>query len=332
MRRALAALADGAGRRRAGAGRRRGARARPAPAAADPAVAVRVGGGRGARHLVLRAGGAVAAAAAGAATTGGRCRGGQGARRACRCRSLCGAIGVVLLVVHDRWPATSAAATALDNWAPTFLLITFWVGMVFVVDPVRRRLPRVQPVPGDRAAAAVARTGPYPERLGRWPAAVGLLDLHLDRARSPGWGEDPAMLVTAALIYTVYTLAAQVYFGVETWTRYCESFAVYFNLFAPHVGVRDARRRGSGSGARSVGLPRLDQAALNGRGSSRVMIGTVTFDGLSQGQLWLRYLQTGVVDTAGRTRDRRRQRHQSGRDARAGAGRAAGMGLLPARH
>ena len=29
-------------------------------------------------------------------------------------------------------PATSASGTALDNWAPTFLLITFWVGLVFV--------------------------------------------------------------------------------------------------------------------------------------------------------------------------------------------------------
>ena len=40
------------------------------------------------------------------------------------------------------------------------------------------------------------------------------------------------MLVTAALGYTVLTLAAQVYFGVETWTRYGESFAVYFDMFA----------------------------------------------------------------------------------------------------
>ncbi len=28
------------------------------------------------------------------------------------------------------------------------------------------------------------------------------------------------------------TLAAQVYFGVETWTRNGEAFAVYFDMFA----------------------------------------------------------------------------------------------------
>ena len=32
---------------------------------------------------------------------------------------------------HDPRPGTSAPQTALDNLAPTFLLITFWVGMVF---------------------------------------------------------------------------------------------------------------------------------------------------------------------------------------------------------
>jgi hypothetical protein len=37
---------------------------------------------------------------------------------------------------------------------------------------------------------------PYPERLGRWPAAVGLLVFTWIELVS-GWGEDPPMLVTA---------------------------------------------------------------------------------------------------------------------------------------
>ena len=171
----------GAGRRRAGAGGGRGARARPAPAAADPAVAVRVGGRGGAGDLVLRAGRAVAAAAAGAATTGGRCRAGKAIA----------SLPVQVAVRRDRrracwwsrsWPATSARGTALDNWAPTFLLITFWVGMVFAsilfgdvfraFSPFRaigRLLPSLnRPVPG--AARALA-------------GGDRAVRLHLDRAR-----------------------------------------------------------------------------------------------------------------------------------------------------
>ena len=80
------------------------------------------------------------------------------------------------------------------------------------------------------------------------------------------------------------TLAAQVVWGVETWTRRGEAFAVYFNLFSRISRVRDARPRGRRAPA-AGGLPRLDPVpgtvAL-----VMVMIGTVTFDGLSQGQLW----------------------------------------------
>ena len=123
------------------------------------------------------------------------------------------------------------SGTALDNLAPTFILITFWVGLVFASalfgDVFRafspwRAIGRVLPSAGLR---------PYPERLGRWPAAAGLLMFTWIELAS-GWGEDPALLVTAALGYTVLTLVAQVMWGVEAWTRHGETFAVYYSLFS----------------------------------------------------------------------------------------------------
>ena len=55
-----------------------------------------------------------------------------GARgRACRCRC-CGARSASSCWSSRSSPATSASGTALDNWAPTFVMITFWVGLVFV--------------------------------------------------------------------------------------------------------------------------------------------------------------------------------------------------------
>ncbi len=196
---------------------------------------------------------------------------------------LCGAIGVALLVMV-LVAGYAGSGTALDNFAPTFILITFWVGMVFVsalfgdvfraFSPWRaigRLLPRSE---GLR---------PYPEKLGRWPAALGLLVFTWIELAS-SWSEDPALLVTAALGYTLLTLAAQVVWGVESWTRCGETFSAYYNLFS-RIAPFETRDRVVGVRPPLAGLPGLAPApgtvAL-----VAVMIGTVTFDGLSQGRLW----------------------------------------------
>ena len=195
---------------------------------------------------------------------------------------VCGAIGVALLVVV-LLAGYIGSGVALDNFAPTFVLIIFWVGMVFVSvlfgDVFKafspwRALGRLLPSQGLR---------PYPEKLGRWPAAAGLLVFTWIELAS-GWGEDPSMLVTAALGYTVLTLVAQVVFGVETWTRYGETFAVYFGLFS-RISPVETRERVVGVRPLLSGLPHLERAPGTVALVS-VMIGTVTFDGLSQGRLW----------------------------------------------
>ena len=202
----------------------------------------------------------------------------------------CGAVGVGLLLVTIV-AGYLGSGTAQDNWAPNFLLITVWVGLVFASilfgDVYRafspfRALGRLLP----------SLNRPYPERLGRWPAAIGLFAFTWIELVS-GWGENPAMLVTAALGYTVLTLAAQYVWGVENWTRSGEAFAVYFNLFA-RMSIFETREGVLGVRRPLGGLPRLDP----GPGTVAlvtVMIGTVTFDGLSQGQLW-KDLSANVVD------------------------------------
>jgi hypothetical protein len=195
---------------------------------------------------------------------------------------VCGAIGVALLVIVVL-SGYLGSGTALDNLAPTFILITFWVGLVFASaifgDVFRafspwRALGRVLPSAGLR---------PYPEKLGRWPAAAGLLMFTWIELAS-GWGEDPALLVTAALGYTLLTLVAQLVWGVESWTRYGETFAVYYGLFA-RISPFETRDRVVGVRPPLGGLPRLDPVTGTVALIS-VMIGTVTFDGLTQGRLW----------------------------------------------
>jgi hypothetical protein len=108
-----------------------------------------------------------------------------------------------------------------------------------------------------------------------------------------GWGDAPVTLVSAALGYTVLTLAAQAVFGVDTWTRHGEGFAVYYNLFS-RLSIWERREGVLGVRPPLAGLPPLDRPP----GTVPfvlVMIGTVTFDGLSQGPAW-RSLSGHLVD------------------------------------
>jgi hypothetical protein len=86
------------------------------------------------------------------------------------------------------------------------------------------------------------------------------------------------------VVYTVYTLAMQAVFGTEAWTRGGEAFAVYFNLFS-RLSVWETRDRLVGLRPPLGGLPRLD-VVPGTVAFVAVMIGTVTFDGFSQGQIW----------------------------------------------
>jgi hypothetical protein len=193
-------------------------------------------------------------------------------------RVVCGLIGLALLGVVVA-AGYVGGGSALDNLAPTFILIDFWVGLVFASvlfgDLFHAFSPwRAVRLPGIRR---------YPERWGRYPGALALLGFTWIELVS-GWGEVPGDLTTAAVVYTAYTLVMQFVFGTEAWTRNGEGFAVYFNLFS-RISIWETRDRVVGVRPPLSGLPRLDPVP----GTVLfvvVMIGTVTFDGFSQGQLW----------------------------------------------
>jgi len=202
---------------------------------------------------------------------------------------LCGLAGVVLLVVTIVGGYVGPGSGA-DNFAPTFILITFWVGLVFAsilfgdlfraFSPWRAIGRAVGAVLGRRRPAPLR----YPEAVGRWPAALVLLIFPWIELVGR-WDSVPKTLVSAALGYTVITLAAQAIYGTETWSRRGEGFAVYFNLFS-RMSVFETRDRVVGVRPPLSGLPKLDRAP----GTVAVvvvMIGTVTFDGLSQGPVWI---------------------------------------------
>ncbi|HYM57324.1 MAG TPA: fenitrothion hydrolase [Solirubrobacteraceae bacterium] len=194
----------------------------------------------------------------------------------------CGAIGVALLVLVVV-AGYVGPPTPLDNLAPTFILIVFWVGLVFASVLLGDVFAAFNPWRAIGRVLFRRARRPYPARLGRWPAAAGILVFAWIELAS-GWGEHPPRLVTAALVYSAVTLGAMAVYGVEAWTRRGEAFSVYFNLFS-RLSTFEKRDGVVGVRPPLSGLPRLD-AEPGTVGLVTVMIGTVTFDGLSQGRLW----------------------------------------------
>lgn len=206
-----------------------------------------------------------------------------------------GALGIGLLALV-LVAGFAGSQNELSNVAPTFVFITFWVGLAFAcalfgdlfraVNPwralgrtagwlARRRGGRAQ----TRPRAEVA----YPEHLGVWPAVAGLFVFTWIELVS-GWGEQPRTIAILVALYTVLTLAGQARYGVETWSARGEAFSVYFNLLS-RIAPFETRDRVVGVRPPLGGLPRL-QIVPGTIAFVAVMIGTVTFDGLSQGSFW----------------------------------------------
>ncbi len=126
----------------------------------------------------------------------------------------------------------------------------------------------------------------YPQRLGRWPAAIGLiafvwLEVVYGSSGGIAVGLEPDTAAAAALFYSSYTLAMMALFGVEEWCERGEIFSVYFGMFSQlgWFGVEDGRlgrRRPLAAATRWATLP----------GSAAVVIASIastSFDGASEG-------------------------------------------------
>ncbi|MEX2108005.1 MAG: fenitrothion hydrolase [Solirubrobacterales bacterium] len=207
---------------------------------------------------------------------------------------LCGAVSVFLLgfTVYAGLRGTEAPDR---NFAITFVFITVWLGFpllsVLLGDVFRafnpwRAIGRV--VGGAFTALAGQRPAhlTYPEALGRWPAAIGLLAfvwLEIVYGSSGGLtaGVSPETTAFAVFVYSAYTLAMMSLFGVEKWCKRGEVFAVYFGMFAQlgSFGVKDGRlgvRRPLSAATSWATLPGSVAIAI-------ASIATTSFDGGQEG-------------------------------------------------
>jgi hypothetical protein len=205
---------------------------------------------------------------------------------------VCGAIGVALLgaVVYTGLEGTQSPAA---NFAPTFVFVVFWIGLVPVSvlfgDVFRAFNPwRAIGRSVGFVAGRVVRNGlpaplSYPDRLGHWPAALGIFAFAvLELVRSGG--DQPDTVAVATLVYSAATFIAMALYGVEAWSSRGEAYSVYFNLFS-RISVFETRDRVLGVRPPLSGLAHL--AAGPGTAALlAVMIGTVTFDGAGEAPIW----------------------------------------------
>ena len=208
---------------------------------------------------------------------------------------LCGAIGVALLALVAL-RGLAGVQTATRQLRPDVRVRAVLARAGAAERAVRRRVPRVQPVARagarDRVAGADPARGeppkplPYPERLGHWPAAAGLLCFAGSSSSRPGEraGEHRDRDRSC---YSAVTFVAMALYGVEAWCRRGEAFSVYFNLFSRMLRRSSAATAPSACASRCPGCRRFKP----GPGIVAVfavMIGAVTFDGAAEAPIWQR--------------------------------------------
>ncbi len=212
-------------------------------------------------------------------------------------QAVAGSIGVLLLgfVV---WAGIDGTEAPDRNFSVTFVFVTFWLGVVglsVLFGDVFRAFNPWRAI-GRAVAAGFSRlvgqrqSAPftYPERLGRWPAVIGLvafvfLELVWGQTGFAAAGLTPKTLAIATLVYSAYTFVAMGLFGVERWIDRGEAFSQYFGMFASLsiLEVRDGRlgRRPFLAGTTTWALPAGSLALV------LAAIGSTTFDGASEGVL-----------------------------------------------
>ncbi|MGK2879114.1 MAG: fenitrothion hydrolase [Solirubrobacterales bacterium] len=208
---------------------------------------------------------------------------------------VCGAFGVAVFVALIYF-GYAGNQDADQNVVPTFIYVFFWTmlplisavfGNIFTAFNPWRAVGllvvwlRSRRAPGHRHAPP---RFDYPDKLGRWPAAIGLAMF--------GWlelvgGEDgrkPSVLVTLALIYAAFQFAGMALFGAKRWLDRGDAFGVYLDFF----GRISPLTVDKGRLCARVPLSGLtDIAPLAGTVAFvATSIGITVFDGAARGGLW----------------------------------------------
>jgi hypothetical protein len=200
-------------------------------------------------------------------------------------------VAVVLFVIVEA-AALFGDVDPYSNLAPTWIYIAFWLGLPLlsvVFGNVWSALSPFRAI-ADAAVWVIERGGRdarplavYPERLGRWPAAMVLLGFTaLELAYSDP--SSPRALAFAMALYAYIALFGMASFGRNVWETRGEGFAVAFAFFARlaplHVVDGRVRRRWPVAGLATAERVGGSTAVI------AVLLGSVMFDGYSRTAQW----------------------------------------------
>jgi hypothetical protein len=206
-------------------------------------------------------------------------------------RVVLGALSLAILV--GVWlSALLGSESSSANFAPVFVYVVFWLGLVPVVVLLGDVWPALNPwrAGGDAVAWVGERIGwhgepllHYPERLGRWPAA-GLLLAFAALELAYVNPASPRALAIAIALYTWITAFGMLLYSRRVWLANGEAFTSYFGLLAR---MAPFARRGD---RLVVRWPLTGLADSNHPPGTvafvAVMLGSVGFDGFSRTRLW----------------------------------------------
>ncbi len=197
-------------------------------------------------------------------------------------QAIAGLVGVAIFAVVV-YAGLAGTDIPTDNLAPTAVYVLFWVGIPFaslLLGDVFRHFNPWRAI-GRVAGTLLKRAGggdateplPYPERLGRWPAVVGLT---VFAAVELCWrdGNDPQALAVLALAYMVVQIVGMGLYGVEPWSRRGDAFGVYFGFIGSLSPL--SRRR----------APQIDHRVPGTAALLVVVIGSTMFDGAKEGPVF----------------------------------------------
>ncbi len=210
-------------------------------------------------------------------------------------------VALLLLVF---WTAAFGTTDLNENFAPIWVFVIWWIGIAVLAATIGDWWRAVHPVAVlARLLAMPADTGRLPVRWGMWPAFVLLLVFCWLELVYPTAANAPLLGVLVA-VWTFATLLAMRTWGIDPVLDRVEPFSAYTNVLG-RVGVvgRDAdgrlERRPPVLGVlRQTPIPGL--AAFTG-----LLIGSVSYDGLSRTLWWKQRVGDGVLRLVDRGVDAR---------------------------
>src|SRR3954468_7375123 len=153
---------------------------------------------------------------------------------------LLGLLGVVAFVAVV-YSGLRGAQDAQDNLAPTIIYVHFWVGMAVVsvlfgdvfraLNPWRAIARFIAWMAGRLSKDELPAPLQYPEKLGRWPAAISILIfvwVELAYVNK----DDPSQLAIMALAYAAVQLIGMSFYGIDKWENRADGFQVLWSTYA----------------------------------------------------------------------------------------------------